>query len=156
MNNTQTLIANLESAPDIIIGIIREMPPQNLKRRPSPNKWSAHEHACHISSADAAYLSRLELMLSDPVSYINSLVPSPEEEAGSLLNIDLDEALDHYLGERARLIKRLKELSKGDWQRKARHEVYSHYSVFIMFRDLLLHEMLHAYRIQELRLKKDW
>jgi len=25
-----------------------------------------------------------------------------------------------------------------------------------MFRDLLLHEMLHAYRIEELMLKKDW
>ena len=65
MNNTQTLIAALEGAPDIIIGLVREVPSQNLKRRPSPNKWSAHEHACHISSADTAYLSRLKLMLSE-------------------------------------------------------------------------------------------
>jgi uncharacterized damage-inducible protein DinB len=156
MNYTQTLIATLENAPDIIVGLVRDMPPQNLKRRPSPNKWSAHEHACHISSADAAYLSRLELMLSDPATYIRSIVPSPEEEAGSLLNIDLDEALNQYVGERARLIKRLKELSAEDWQRSAEHEEYSHYSVLIMFRELLMHEMLHAYRIEELMLKKDW
>jgi hypothetical protein len=38
------------------------------------------------------------------------MVPSPEEEDGSLLNIDLDEALDQYVRERARLVKRLKEL----------------------------------------------
>jgi uncharacterized damage-inducible protein DinB len=156
MNYTQTLIATLEGAPDIIVGLVREVPPQNLKRRPSPNKWSAHEHACHISSADATYLSRLELMLSDPATYIRSIVPSPEEEAGSLLNIDLDEALNQYVGERARLIKRLKELSAEDWQRSAEHEEYSHYSVLIMFRELLMHEMLHAYRIEELMLKKDW
>jgi hypothetical protein len=31
-----------------------------------------------------------------------------------------------------------------------------HYSVYIMFRHLLIHEMLHAYRIDELMLKKDW
>jgi uncharacterized damage-inducible protein DinB len=156
MNYTQTLIATLEGAPDIIVGLVREVPPQNLKRRPGPNKWSAHEHACHISSADATYLSRLELMLSDPATYIRSIVPSPEEEAGSLLNIDLDEALNQYVGERARLIKRLKELSAEDWQRSAEHEEYSHYSVLIMFRELLMHEMLHAYRIEELMLKKDW
>src|SRR5712691_13464061 len=48
MNNTQTLMATLEGAPDIIIGLVREVTSQNLKRRPSPNKWSAHEHACHI------------------------------------------------------------------------------------------------------------
>ena len=153
MDDALTLIATLQSASRIIIGLIREIPPQNLKRRPSPTKWSAHEHACHISTVDTAYLSRLELMLSDPEAYIKSMLPSAAEEAGSLLNTDLDEALDFYVSERARLVGRLKELSEGEWQRTAKHEAYSHYSVFIMFRDLLLHEMLHAYRIEELMLK---
>ena len=156
MDDALTLIATLQSAPRIIIGLVREMPPQNLKRRPSPTKWSAHEHACHISTADTAYLLRLELILSDPAPYIKPMLPSADEEAGSLLNTDLDEALDLYVRERARLVERLKELSEGDWQRTAKHEEYSHYSVFIMFRNLLLHEMLHAYRIEELMLKKDW
>ena len=156
MNNTQTLIAALEGAPQIIIGLVREVPPQNLKRRPSPNKWSAHEHACHIATADTLYVSRLELMLSDPAPYIRSVEPSPDEEAGSLLKIDLDEALDRYARERARLVKRLKELTVEEWQRTAEHEAYSHYSVLIMFRELLMHEMLHGYRIDELLLKKDW
>ena len=71
-------------------------------------------------------------MLSDPSLYIRSMVPSPEEEAGSLLNIDLDEALDQYVRERARLVKRLKELSLEDWQRTAEHEEYSHYSVLTL------------------------
>ena len=71
-------------------------------------------------------------------------------------NIDLDEALDQYVRERARLIKRLKELTVQEWQRTAEHEEYSHYSVLIMFRQLLMHEMLHAYRIEELMLKKGW
>jgi hypothetical protein len=156
MNNTQTLIATLEGAPDIIISLVREVPPQNLKRRPSLKKWSAHEHACHISTADTAYLSRLDLMLAETSPYIRSMVPSPEEEAGSLLTVDLDNALDQYVRERVRLVKRLKELSVEGWQRTADHEEYSHYSVLIMFRQLLLHEMLHAYRIEELMLKKDW
>ena len=69
--DTQSLIASLEAAPGIIIGLVREVPPQNLKRRPAPNKWSAHEHACHISTGDAAFLSRLELMLSDPLPRIS-------------------------------------------------------------------------------------
>jgi uncharacterized damage-inducible protein DinB len=146
----------LEKAPELIIGLIREVPPQNMKRRPSPDKWSVHEHACHIASVDTAYLARLELMLSEPAPYIKYMAPSQEEEAGSLLKIDLDEALDHYVRERARLVKRLKELSAEDWQRTAEHEEYSRYSVMIMFREMLTHEMLHAYRIEELSLKKDW
>jgi hypothetical protein len=156
--DTQKLIASLEAAPSIIIGLIREVPPQNLKRRPAPNKWSAHEHACHLSSGDAtaAFLARLELMLSDPFPKIKSIEPSPDEEAGSLLNVDLDESLREYVRQRAIIVKRLKELSAGDWQRTAEHEAFSRYSVYIMFRHLLIHEMLHAYRIDELLLKKDW
>ncbi len=127
MDDALTLIATLQSAPRIIIGLVGEMPPQNLKRRPSPAKWSAHEHACHISTADTSYLSRLELMLSDPEPYIKSMLPSADEEAGSLLNTDLDEALDLYVRERARLVERLRELSEGEWQRTAKHEEYTCY-----------------------------
>ena len=156
MSDTTTLIAALENAPGIIIPLIREVPPQYLKRRPSPTKWSAHEHACHLSTADEPFLARLDLMLSAPAPYIRSMLPSPEEESGALLSVDLDEALDKYVRERTSLVKRLKELSVEDWQRTAEHEEYSHYSVLIMFRSLLTHEMLHAYRIEELMLKKDW
>jgi len=156
MMDTQTLIASLEAAPGIIIGLVREVPPQNLKRRPAPNKWSAHEHACHITTGHMAFLARLELMLSEPFPKIKSMEPSPDEEAGSLLNADLDEALSQYVRERALVVKRLKELSPEDWQRTAEHEAFSHYSVHIMFRHMLMHEMLHAYRIDELMLKKDW
>jgi hypothetical protein len=156
MTNTQTLIAALEAAPEIIIGLIREVPQEILKRRPSPNKWSAHEHACHLSIGHTVFFARLDLMLSEPDPHIKTMVPSPEEEAGSLLKIDLEEALDLYVRERRQLIDRLKGLSAEDWQRTAEHEAFNHYSVLNMFRQLLTHEMLHAYRIEELMLKKTW
>jgi len=73
-----------------------------------------------------------------------------------MLDIDLDESLDRYVRERADLVERLKKLSPDEWQKTAEHEVFDHYSVWIMFRHLLNHEMLHAYRIEELLLKKDW
>ena len=156
MSDTTTLIAALENAPGVIIPLVREVPPQFLKRRPSPTKWSAYEHACHLSASDGPFLARLDLMLSTPAPFIRSIVNSPEVESGALLSVDLDEALDKHVRERTSLVKRLKELSVEDWQRTAEHEEYSHYSVLIMFRSLLTHEMLHAYRIEELLLKKDW
>jgi uncharacterized damage-inducible protein DinB len=154
--DTQTLIASLEAAPGIIIGLVREVPPENLKRRPEPTKWSAHEHACHISIGQATFLSRLDLMLSESNPKIRSMENSPDVEAGSLLSVDLDEALDLFSRERSEVVKRLKELSPEDWQRTGEHEAFSHYSVHIMFRHLLIHEMHHAYKIDELMLKKDW
>ena len=157
MNNTETLIAALANAPNIIIPLIHEIAPQNLKGRPSPSKWSAHEHACHLSDIDALYLARLELILSEPAPFIRAAFASPEEEAGGLLKLDLAEALERYARERAHLVARLQELSPEDWQRTAQHEEnYAHYSLFVMFRQLYLHEIFHAYRIEELMLKNDW
>ena len=122
----------------------------------SPAKWSAYEHAIHLAQSDALFRERLDLILSTPEPYIESALPSPEEEAGSMLDIDLDESLDRYVSERADLISRVKKLTPDEWQKTAEHEAFDHYSVWIMFRHLLNHEMLHAYRIEELLLKKDW
>lgn len=156
MSDTTILIAALETAPGVIIPMIREVPPQILKRRPSPAKWSAYEHACHLSQSDSLFRERLDLILSTPAPYIKSVEPTPEEEEGSMLEIDLDAQLVTYVRERASLVERLKKLSADEWQKTAEHEAFDHYSVWIMFRHVLNHEMLHAYRIEELLLKNDW
>jgi len=156
MSDTSTLISALETAPGVIIPLIREVPQQILKRRPSPAKWSAYENAIHLSQSDAPFRARLDLILSTPNPYIETIHNSPEDEAGAMLDIDLDESLARYVRERASLVERLKKLSPDEWQKTAVHEAFDHYSVFIMFRHLFNHEMLHSYRIEELLLKNDW
>jgi len=153
---TATLISALATAPGVIIPLIREVPPQILKRRPSPGKWSAYENAIHLSQSDVAFRARLDLILSTPEPFIETIENSAEDEAGAMLEIDLDESLKRYTRERGTLVERLKQLSPDEWQKTAVHEAFDHYSVFIMFRHVLNHEMLHAYRIEELLLKKDW
>jgi len=53
-------------------------------------------------------------------------------------------------------VDRLRTLPPDDWNRTAEHPEYSHYSIFIMFRHLAMHDLFHAYRIEGLLLKKDW
>lgn len=156
MRDTPILISALGTAPGVIIPLIREVSAEILKRRPSPGKWSAYEHAVHLSQSDVAFRTRLEHILSTPEPFIEVIENSAEDEAGAMLEIDLDESLERYVRERAALVEKLKQLSPDEWQKPAVHEAFDHYSVFIMFRHLLNHEMLHAYRIEELLLKNDW
>lgn len=151
-----TLISALETAPGVIIPLIREVPPQILKRRPSPETWSAYENAIHLSQSDVAFRERLDLILSEPEPFIASIENSAEDEAGAMLDVDLDESLARFARERATLVERLKQLSPDEWQKTAVHEAFDHYSVFIMFRHLHVHEMHHAHTIEQLMLKKDW
>src|SRR5215204_5872410 len=108
MSDIANLIYVMQAAPGVIIPLIREVPPQILKRRPSAAKWSAYEHACHLSQTDAPFLARLDMILSTPEPYIEVIVNSPEDEAGAMLGIDLDESLERYARERASLVERLK------------------------------------------------
>ncbi|MBA2733080.1 MAG: DinB family protein [Acidobacteria bacterium] len=156
MNKTEALITTLENATAIIVPLVREVPAENLKRRPQPGKWSAHEHACHLAEVHPLFFSRLELMLNESRPRFTTYNPDEAMEEGALLEVDLEEALERFSHDRARLVEELKDLSEDDWLREAVHEEYDHYSVFIMFRHLILHDMLHAYRIEQLLLIKNW
>jgi hypothetical protein len=156
MNDTDVIVASLERAPSLLVPLVREVPQAILKRRPRPGKWSAHEHACHLATIHPVMFARLDLMLTDPRPRIVPYFPSSEEEEGALLKVELDEAMERFSNDRRRLVERLNTLSAEDWLRTAEHGEYTHYSVFIMFRHLAMHDMFHAYRIEELLLKNDW
>jgi hypothetical protein len=154
-DNTAALISALEGGPTLIIPMLRDMPPENLKRRPSPKKWSAHEHACHLGIAHGLFSDRLERMLHEDGAKVVPYDPESEPE-DMLLTMDLEAALAKYSKDRVEILAKIRPLTPAQWQRTARHPDYSRYTVYIMFRHLQLHDMLHAYRIEELAYKPDW
>ena len=156
MDTTTTLVEALERAPGIIVPLVREVRPVVLKRRPAPKKWSAHEHACHLAVVHRLFFDRLEHILESPAPVITPYDPGQSDPDGLLLGMDLEDSLRQYVDDRRRLVQRLRQLSLRDWGRTAEHGEYSHYSVFIMFRHLALHDFFHAYRIEELLLNKEW
>ena len=156
MDTTTAVVDALERAPAIVVPLVREVPIDVLKRRPAPGRWSAHEHACHLAHVHWLFFDRLDEMLASPAPVITPYQPGETDADDMLLKKDLSDCLEQYAGDRARLVARLRKLSPAEWSRQAEHGEYSHYSVFIMFRHLALHDFLHAYRIEELLLKKEW
>ena len=156
MNSIPAVIDALERAPDIIAPLIREVPPSILKRRPAERKWSAHEHACHLAVVHGLFFDRLEHMLKHPSPVITPYYPGLLEPDDALLRINLNRAIESYVSDRARLVERLRSLTGEDWGITAEHGEYRQYSVFIMFRHVALHDFFHAYRIEDLLLKREW
>jgi hypothetical protein len=156
MDTTTAVVDALERAPSIVVPLVREVPSVVLKRRPAAKKWSAHEHACHLAFVDRLFFDRLEQILSSPAPVITPYDPGRSDPDDLLLGMDLEHSLQQYIDDRRRLIERLRLLSPADWNRTAEHDEYSHYSTFIMFRHLALHDLFHAYRIEELLLNKEW
>ncbi|HJQ31858.1 MAG TPA: DinB family protein [Pyrinomonadaceae bacterium] len=156
METPEAVINALENAPALVVPLVREVPREVLKRRPAPGRWSAHEHACHLADVHALFFKRLEQFIAEERPRIEPFDPGTQRPDGELLEVDLDDALARFTEDRRRLVARLRTLPPELWRRTAEHAEYSHYSLFIMFRHLALHDCLHAYRIEELLLKKDW
>ena len=150
------LIDALQRAPDIVIPLVRQASAAIVKERPAPGEWSIHENAVHLAEVHPLFFRRLDLMLGASNPQITSYDPGRDDPDDALLKLDLDDALARYAKDRTRLVDRLRALRPGDWQRTARHDEYNAYSIFIMFRHLALHDFDHAYRIEELLLRKDW
>jgi hypothetical protein len=153
---TAAVIDALARAPEIVVPMVREVPRAILERRPAAGRWSAHEHACHLAHVHGLFTERLERMLGEPEPYFAGYQPGDQDADDMLLRMDLDESLERYVADRARLVARLRDLDDADWARTARHAEYRAYSVFIMFRHAALHDFLHGYRIEELLLRPDW
>ena len=95
-------------------------------------------------------------MLATPAPVITPYDPGQSDPDDLLLGLDLDTMLDRYVADRCSLVGRLRQLAPDVWTRTAEHGEYSDYSLFIMFRHLALHDFFHAYRIEELLLRKEW
>jgi hypothetical protein len=102
------------------------------------------------------FFERLELLLREDRPSIRAYLPEREHSPNALLAVDLEEALERFQRQRAELVARLRRLQPSDWHRTAEHEEYSHYSLLILFRHVVMHDMLHAYRIEECLLNKEW
>lgn len=143
------IIRQLTHAPEIILPLIRAVPEKRRKVRPAPGRWSAHEHACHLSVVHGVLEKRLEMMLSEEHPHVGGYDPDTDGVASPLMEMNLEDSLRQFAEDRTRLVDRLKQLTPKEWSKEGTHEEYSTYSVFIMFRHLTMHDMLHAYRIEE-------
>jgi uncharacterized damage-inducible protein DinB len=150
------VLNQLARGPALVRQVINDVPSELRKRRPAPGVWSAHEHAVHLAMVDPIMIRRLAYMLSDPSPHIKSYEPSRDEEDGVLLKLDLNAEMDRYDSQRAAFIERLRQLTPEQWQITAEHDEYSHYGIFIMARHIGLHDLHHAYKIEERMLRKEW
>lgn len=156
MRTPSDVIVQLARGPATVRLLVAEVPPADLTRRPRPERWSAHEHACHLALVEPLWAARLERMLAEDVPTIASYEPDVDEPPDRLLAMDLERALDAYERGRQALLPRLEALAPADWARRAVNTAHARYSLFLMCRHAALHDMLHAYRIEESALGTHW
>ncbi len=153
MQTIEIVLNSLQRAPALVRELAEEMPAELRKKRLHPEKWSLHEHACHLAVAQQLFEERLERMLAEDNPVIRPYLPHEDDAPDRLLHMDLLATLAQFEADRPRLVERLRRLTPLEWLRPARHSEYARYTVYIMFRHLAMHDMLHLYRMEQFLLE---
>lgn len=155
MIRTAAVIHQIAEAPALLSELLASVPPVDLKRRPQPAKWSAHEHFCHLAVMEPVWPVRLDRILTEDCPTILSYEPADEPE-DRLLRMDLQATLASFALTRRHFVARLRDLPAEAWLRPAVHTAHARYSLYLMCRHMAIHDGFHAYRIEESALGSYW
>ena len=150
MNDLHKILSSLEQTPSILKNLISQIPEELHKIKRIKNKWSIHEHACHIAIGEKyGFLKRIELFKKEERPQIEPLSGEsfPPE---FYLQMDLQSALTEFESLRKKIIDISNNLEESIWNKEADHPEYKMYTPYIMLRHLLMHDHYHMYRIEEL------
>lgn len=144
----------LSESPAILRDLVSRVPPELLKVRRIPGKWSIHEHACHIVDVQPVLFRRFEKFRDEEMPHIQSYIPGETDPSDHLIEMNLNMILDDFYRLRGEMTSFLEKMPASYWEKKAAHDEYTEYSPSILLRHLLLHDHVHMYRIEELWLTK--
>lgn len=151
----EKIMAGLEMTPSILRGMMADVPPEILKARRIPGKWSAHEHACHLAKVDMLAKGRLERFMKEENPVFPAYLPGKTTPEDELMKMDLERSLDEFSKMRAEFVANLRSLKPSDWDKNGEHAMLAPFTLANMVRHLFLHDGVHMYRIEELFLTKE-
>lgn len=149
MTETKHIISCLAQTPEILSDFLSDIPIQIQCAQRRKNKWTIHEHACHICKAETMILKRLEVFYNNSHPVFKPYFPDLQNSE-SLPDLILDEQLLHFKQQRNQMIDLLKNFNEDIWNKSATHAEYHTYTAKILVRHTLMHDHFHMYRMEEL------
>lgn len=148
------VLDGLKNSPIILKDFLESLPKEILKERRRLNKWSIHEHACHLAKVEEMIAGRLQTFIQEEKPVFIPYVPGKNVRTDDLIEMNLQQALEEYTQHRNENIDKLASFDESAWHKEAEHPEYKLYIPFIMARHVLFHDHFHLYRMEELWLTK--
>lgn len=133
--------------------LVKGLTRAQLRRRPSPRKWSISEIALHLADVEITFGFRLRKIIAEPGGLI---APMDQERWADGLHYreqDPRLALDTFAALRKSNLALFARLSKKQWRQWARHPEYPRlrYQLEPVFIHLASHDLNHLGQIAALR-----
>ena len=148
VSQREDLIRRYEAGPARLKAALAKVPPEAMKWRPGPGKWSVHEVVCHCADSEANGALRIRYLVaeSDPL-----IVGYDQDEWARVFDyhtLPLEPALRTIEAVRASTTVLLRALPEEAWRKEGRHSESGRYSAQDWLRIYSDHLEKHARQIE--------
>jgi uncharacterized damage-inducible protein DinB len=147
MDNRALLIGRLAQHVEELKGFTEGLSDEELRKRPSLNKWSLYELAIHLVEVQDIFIERLTRMLVEEKPEIAPFIPDKAREDGLYLLENLQQRMAVFERQRATLVALLRTLTGEQWKLEGVHPHVRHYTVEKSMEALTRHEEHHFYQM---------
>ncbi len=155
MDDIKELIKGLSNTPKILKSLHKSISNNSLKEKRSTEKWTIHEHFCHLAVAEVMIYERFHEFKINESPKFSPYLPDQIGSSENLIGLNLEEQIDKFERLREQTVKFIAGFELDDWNKKAQHQEYYRYGSYIFLRHVLMHDYFHMYRIEELWLTKE-
>lgn len=145
-------VASLEATAPMIAALVRDVPDERARWRPSPDDWSVLEVVNHLYDEEREdFRARLDLTLHHPDRPLPWTDPQGWVSARGYNQRDLGESLARFLAERRQSLAWLRSLTDPDWSRRANHPALGALRAGDFLASWAAHDLLHLRQLTEVR-----
>jgi len=150
-SNQQWMLKALHEAADELQSQLLGLSEEELCRRPAPGEWSLKEIAAHLRDAEACFLERLRLIVSQDEPHLADIDVDAYVLERDYQSLDLHEVLLGFSRLRQRSASLLWSLEPSDWEREGLHPYRGRLSIMQVARDMNEHDLGHLWQMRRLR-----
>lgn len=115
------LLEQYAAGPRLLREAVTGMSDEQMRAKPVPERWSTLEVLCHLSDADAVYAERMKRVIAEDEPPLRSLDPDVWLPRLAYGRRDAEEELQLIELIRGQMLRILRSLSAGDFQRTGFH-----------------------------------
>jgi len=150
-SSQQWMLKALHEAADELQSQLLGFSEEDLCRRPAPGEWSLKEIAAHLRDAEACFLERLRLIVSQDEPDLPDIDVDAYVLEQDYQSLDLYEVLLEFSRLRQRSSSLLWSLEPSEWEREGLHPYRGRLSIMQVARDMNEHDLSHLWQARRLR-----
>lgn len=151
MNKDSSTYTRLENQYESLLLFLSGLKEQELKKRPSPEKWSIYEHLAHLARYQEIFEDRIYIILNENDPVFERYVAEKDPAFQEWFVYNTSEIMGNYVMQRQTLHELISNLPAQQFLRKGIHPKFGIMSIHNWLEFFLLHEAHHLYAIFRIR-----